>query len=132
MTRAIEIALLLIGKRSIVRYGAIGATAASLDFVLFTVLINVFSVQLSSVLGVAAGIVTSYILNSKLNFFQDLAKKRAIRFLVVGVSGMTVSTVLITLMVSFSIEPVMAKLLTIPMVALSQYLLNSYWTFRQS
>lgn len=131
MTRAIEILRRLIGKRSIVRYGAIGASAASLDFVLFTVLITVFSVQLSSVLGVAAGIATSYILNSKLNFFQDLAGKRAIRFFAVGISGMTVSTVLITWMVSIAIEPVIAKLITIPVVALSQYLLNSFWTFRE-
>jgi putative flippase GtrA len=122
----------LLGKRSVIRYGAIGAFSAALDFTLFAALVTQFPAQASSAISVLAGMTCSYILNSKLNFYKKIEGVRAAKFLSVGLLGLATAALLLELMLSITGDPLLSKAATIPAVALLQYTLNSLWTFRES
>lgn len=122
----------LLGKGSILRYGAIGAVSATLDFALFAALVTKFPAQLSSAISVLAGMTCSYILNSKLNFYKKIEGVRAAKFLSVGLLGLATAAILLELMLATTGDPLISKAATIPAVALLQYTLNSLWTFRES
>ena len=120
--------------RELILYGLIGGFCAALDFGVYTMLGLWIPYLWANVISVHCGIFASFFLNRSLNFkLKDKAPLRFAVFYLVGLSGLALSEGLIWLMVSHSgWDPVLAKLLTVFVVALYQFLFNKFITFRKS
>jgi len=120
--------------RHLFLYGVIGAFSAGLDFALFNFLVRIAGVQyiLANSTSVVAGIVTSFILNRNYNFrVKDNTHRRFALFLTIGLCGMLLSNLILYLCVDIiKIDSIAAKVLSIVVVALLQFLANKFITFK--
>ena len=120
--------------RELILYGLIGGFCAALDFGLYTLLGLWMPYLWANVLSVHCGIFTSFFLNRSLNFkVKDKAAQRFTIFYLVGLSGLALSEGLIWLLSTrLGWGYVTAKLLTVFVVALYQFLLNKFITFKKT
>ena len=88
----------------------------------------------ANILSVSLGITNNYILNSAFNFRTPLKdSRRALSFYLIGVSGaITSSGILWLLTAGLGMSTLPAKVLSIPIIVLGQYVLNSTITFNKS
>ena len=117
----------------LIKYGIFGASSSCLDFVVYTMLIMFnMNMLLANVIGVNCGIFTSFILNRKYNFrVKDHTKQRFIIFYTIGLIGLALSSgLLYTLVLCMGMNEIIAKMITILVVALFQFFLNSRITFK--
>jgi putative flippase GtrA len=88
----------------------------------------------ANVISIHVGIFTSFILNRQLNF--KVKNKTALRFLsfyTIGLIGLGISELMLYLMVTVGeMNELICKLISIVVVALIQFLLNKYITFKHS
>lgn len=122
--------------RHLILYGIIGSFSSTLDFLIYTLLVQVFGIQyiVSNCISVLGGITTSFILNRNYNFkVKDHAKRRFSIFLTVGLCGLLMSNIILYLCIDvWSMDKLMSKLLSIVLVVLFQFLINKYFTFKPS
>ena len=120
--------------RELILYGLIGGFCTSLDFGLYMLLGLWMPYLWANVLSVHAGIFCSFLLNRSLNFkVKDKAAQRFTIFYLVGLSGLALSEGLIWLLATrLGWGYVPAKLLTIFVVALYQFMLNKFVTFKRT
>ena len=80
------------------------------------------------------GTLISFFLNRKITFdLQDQVARRLFFFLVIAAIGFCLSALMLWLMVDeMSLDPKIAKLLTLPLVVLLQFSLNRRITFDES
>lgn len=132
MTKSIR--RLLSKHKLLIKYGIIGGISASLDFIIFSLLNNIFHIDylLANIISVHCGIICSFILNRQYNFkIKNKVLMRLSAFYIIGLLGLAVSTVLLYLLVDISgINRTIAKLLTIILVALMQFILNKTISFK--
>ena len=120
--------------KEFIKYCLIGAMSASLDFGLFVVLNNFgLHYQAANAVSVCAGITNSFFLNAFFNFrITDRLLQRYAAFFAVGLLGLLISAALLFLFVEMlGIAMVSAKAVTIVLVAITQYVLNSTLTFKR-
>ena len=119
------------GPSSMGRYGLIGISGVTLDFVLFVVLTRVGVGPLpATVVSTLAGILNNYVLNARLNFGTGLALGSGWRFITVGLLGLGVAAWSLDLLLRAGVAELTAKLVSVPCVVAAQYLANRYWSFR--
>lgn len=142
--------------RHFILYGIIGGFCASLDFLLTVTLQHAgMNGLLANVIGVVSGITVSFFLNAFLNFKQtDSILKRAASFYTVGLFGLGVSLIILIIgditwgyshpTTFFGIRLgtnqvadstydwhyIIVKLISVFAVALLQFFLNKFITFR--
>ena len=120
--------------RNLILYGIIGGFCSALDFVIYTVLCHydVMPYLWANVISVHIGIFTSFILNRQLNFkIKDKTPQRFLSFYLVGLTGLGISSLMLYLMVDYANwNEIVCKLITIIVVALVQFFLNKYITFK--
>jgi len=123
-------------SRNLILYGIIGGFCSALDFVIYTLLchFDVLPYLWANVISVHIGIFTSFVLNRQLNFkIKDKTPQRFISFYLVGLTGLGISSLMLYLMVDYAHwNEIVCKLITIVIVALVQYFLNKYITFKPS
>ena len=123
-------------SRNLILYGIIGGFCSALDFVIYTLLchFDVLPYLWANVISVHIGIFTSFVLNRQLNFkIKDKIPQRFISFYLVGLTGLGISSLMLYLMVDYAyLNEIVCKLITIVIVALVQYFLNKYITFKPS
>ena len=119
--------------RNFILYGIIGCFSSGLDFLLYTLFVNVFGWHylMSNCISVLAGISTSFVLNRTYNFkVKDKTKKRFAIFLFVGLCGMLLSNLILYSCIDvMQMNKIVSKILSIVMVVFFQFLLNKYVTF---
>jgi putative flippase GtrA len=118
--------------RQFVLYCCIGIVGASLDFALFAVLDRIgWNPVLATAVSVSLGIVTNFVLNVSLNFrTRHRRVARFLAFYAVGAFGILLSVVTVFLLTSLAdADPLIAKLISIPVVVVAQFGLNKYVTF---
>jgi putative flippase GtrA len=121
----------LAGPGSIGRYGLIGISGVTLDFVLFVVLTRLGVGPLpATVMSTLAGIGNNYVLNARLNFGTGVALSSGWRFLAVGLVGLLVAAWSLDLLLRAGLAELTAKLISVPCVVAAQYVANRYWSFR--
>ena len=122
--------------RNLILYGIIGSCSSGLDFLLYTLLVEVFGWHyiLSNCISVLAGITTSFTLNRNYNFkIKDKTRQRFAIFLTIGLCGMMVSNLILYLCVDIlNWNKIVSKLLSIVLVVVFQFILNKYITFKPS
>ncbi|MBO6296308.1 MAG: GtrA family protein [Prevotella sp.] len=120
--------------RNLILYGIIGCCSSGLDFVLYTIFVQIFGLYyiLSNCISVLCGITTSFILNRNINFrVKDKTEKRFAIFLTVGLCGMLASNIILYLCIDvLNIDNIVSKLLSIVLVVFFQFILNKYITFK--
>lgn len=118
--------------RNLILYGLIGGTCAFLDFIVYSGLCTVMPFLVANIISTHCGIFCSFYLNRKYNFkVEDSILKRFLLFYSVGVLGLAFSEFLLDLMVNhFNVEKLVAKLVTIIVVALLQFIMNKFITFK--
>ena len=120
----------LFGPASVGRYAAIGVTGVTLDTVLFVVLTRAGMAPVAAtVLSTTAGILNNYVLNAKLNFGTSLNLVHGRRFLTVGLIGLVVAAVSLQVLIALGVDEVVAKVISIPVVVVSQFVVNKRWSF---
>jgi putative flippase GtrA len=118
--------------RRFITYGLIGITGASIDFILFAKLANYMHYLTANSISVSAGITNNFILNTFFNFkVKDRLFVRFLSFYSIGLFGLVVSSILLTLFIStLGLNHLLSKLFTTFFVAVMQYMLNKRLTFR--
>lgn len=122
--------------RNLILYGVIGTCSSSLDFLLYTLFVEVFGWHyiFSNCFSVLAGITTSFTLNRNYNFrIKDKTRQRFAIFLTIGLCGMLFSNFILYLCIDVvAWNKIVSKLLSIVLVVVFQFLLNKYITFKPS
>lgn len=122
--------------RQLILYGIIGGFSSSLDFLIYTILVEWVGIPylIANCFSVLCGITTSFILNRNFNFkVKDNTKRRFVIFLSVGLFGLLLSNVILyTCIEGLSWNKLVSKLLSIFLVVFFQFLLNKYVTFKPS
>lgn len=121
--------------RNLILYGVIGGFCAALDFGVYTGLCywNIMPYLIANIISIHVGIFTSFVLNRSFNFkVKDKVKTRFLSFYTVGLVGLGISEGMLYLMVTKEgWNEIACKLVSIVVVALIQFLLNKYITFRK-
>lgn len=116
---------------SVGRYAVIGVSGVALDTALFVALVNVGLPPLvATSLSTLAGICNNYVLNARYNFGTTLNLLHARRFLIVGLLGLAVAAGSLQVLIETGLSPLTAKLTSLPVVLVSQFLANKFWSFR--
>lgn len=122
--------------RNLILYGIIGGISSGLDFVVYTLLVNVvgFHYLLSNTCSVLVGITTSFTLNRHYNFkVKDKTKQRFVLFLFVGLTGLLLSSLILYICIQrLQLDELFSKLLSIVLVVFIQFLLNKNITFKNN
>ena len=120
----------------LILYGIIGSFSSSLDFIIYTLLVEAFGFMyvLANSISILAGITTSFFMNRNFNFkVKDHTTRRFTIFLLVGLSGLLISNIILYICVDImAIDKIISKLLSIIFVVFFQFLVNKYVTFKQS
>jgi putative flippase GtrA len=122
-------------QRNLVLYALFGTFSASLDFCVFALLMQFFDLGYiyANIISVSCGMTLSFILNRNLNFkLKDKTSLRLVSFLIVGFTGMFLSTLILGLL--FFILPISMiylKIFSAVLVVLIQFYLNKYLTFKK-
>lgn len=123
----------LAARADLVRYVLIGGTAFLLDVGLFTVLHLGAAVDplVANTVAVFVSMLFSFSLNAFANFkVRDRLLTRFVSFVVVCGIGYLLSMGILWLLISvFGIHPVAAKLVSLPVVLVVQFLANKHVTF---
>ena len=120
-----------IGER-LVKYFIIGVTASAIDVGLFMVLFNVAHTTplMAHSISVPTSVLFSFTVNARHNFYTaDHIVLRLISFAVVATIGYAVGYGMIELCRSVELGANVGKILSLPLVFVLQYLLNSRITF---
>ena len=121
--------------RNLILYGLIGGFCSALDFGIYTLLCHfeVMPYLWANIISIHVGIFTSFVLNRSLNFkVKDRTPQRFLSFYAVGLTGLGISELMLYLMVTLGgMNEVVCKLISIVVVALIQFLLNKYITFKR-
>jgi len=122
--------------RHLILYGIIGSSSALLDFLVFTLLTEVFGVYylIANCISVTCGLTNSFILNRKYNFkVTDKTLKRAVMFFVVGYCGLALNSTLLYVFINFAHFSIpVSKLCAMAIEVILQFVVNSLVTFRKS
>ena len=134
---------LLLSNKQLIKYGIIGCFCAGLDFVIYWLLTHTVSMPYlyANIISVHCGIFTSFVLNRQFTFkVKDRTLLRFFSFYAIGLIGLAISSGLLILLVekmaflfpSREKEQIelISKAFTIVVVALIQFLLNKYISFR--
>lgn len=120
--------------RHLILYGIIGLFTSSLDFAVFSLLVNFTSIYYiaANCISVLVGISTSFLLNRTFNFqVKDKTWRRFLIFLSVGLCGLCISNLILKVGIgTLHSDPTITKLASIAFVVIFQFLLNKYITFR--
>ncbi|MEI6237392.1 MAG: GtrA family protein [Candidatus Saccharibacteria bacterium] len=118
-----------------IKYVLIGLTGVAIDFVIYAILVKVFSVNFlyANIIAISCGIINNFFLNLFLNFkTKNKLLIRFISFYTVGLLGLLLSEVLLIAFTKLGIGQVFAKFLTLPFVLVFQFFLNKYVSFSQN
>jgi putative flippase GtrA len=113
-------------------YLLFGGFGALTDFMIFKILIdNLWHPILSNIVSTTIGVALSYLLNSKFNFRQNTEIKTILKFATVAVIGLTGSSLYIKFLIDgFGVSAIAAKITSMPLIAVGQFLGNRTWTFK--
>jgi putative flippase GtrA len=130
-----KLTALFVGNRQFILYCLIGASGATLDFLVYSAVVKWGGghYQIANAIGYAAGTALSFILNAHFNFkTRDVILLRLISFFGVATLGWAASAGILQVTVgSLGWNKYLAKLATIFVTVLLQYNLNRLLSFRK-
>jgi len=123
-------------NRRFILYCVIGASGATLDFSIYSLLVKSAALhyQAANAVGYTSGTLLSFFLNAHFNFkTRDWLALRLASFCAVALLGYAASAGTLYLLVArFGLDKYLSKLATLAVVVAVQYNLNRLISFRQS
>ena len=120
--------------KQLIKYGIFGVICSGLDFVIYTLLTQNtdLSYLYANIISVHCGIFISFLLNRQFTFkIKNKPFLRFFSFYLVGLTGLLISSWLLILFIEYMhLNAIVSKLITIFIVALIQFLLNKYISFK--
>jgi putative flippase GtrA len=118
-------------------YGMIGITGTLIHFSVLVLLVELFHLEpvLSSSIGFIITIIVSFYLNRRFTFRATSSKTTVtfIKYTVVSCSGFILNSVIMYGSVHIlSLHYSIAQAIVVIVLPISNFLLNNYWTFRES
>ncbi|MFT3729299.1 MAG: GtrA family protein [Terricaulis sp.] len=123
------------GLRQFVTYAFCGGMGVALDFGVFSLLVRAgFFYQFANIVSYACGTLLSFVLNRAITFrVMDAPLKRLAVFLAVAAAGYALSLLSLYALVEWAhSDTLLAKGISIVVVVLTQYTLNSRVTFKKA
>jgi len=117
----------------IVLYITFGLVASCVDYGIFLIsFAGTANPYVANIVGISSGIIVSFLLNRTYNFRKfDFTAQRWAKFTAVALYGMVLSSYIIMLLVvTWQIDPRLAKLIAMAIVSMGQFAANATWTFR--
>lgn len=115
---------------TLLRFAIVGAITTTVDFVFFTTLVAAtLAPALANIFSYSCGILVSYVLNRSWTFRAKRSRVQAVKFVVSTVTGLLISTGLVAAL-STILPPIVAKILSVPVVFAWNYLTSRLWVFR--
>ena len=113
-------------------YLVIGACAFLIDYVVFLIcFFDTNNPYVANFFGICAGVTASFSLNRKYNFRKaDRLQERAVKFVVVALAGMVVSSGIIMILIDQDLDARFAKVIAMGAIFVAQFIANASWTFR--
>jgi putative flippase GtrA len=125
---------LLQKNKQLIKYGIIGCFCVGLDFLVYSFLIQIIKMPYlyANVISVHCGIFASFFLNRHFTFkVKNKVLLRFISFYAIGLIGLAISSgLLIFLVEKIELNELVSKAFTVIVVALIQFMLNKYISFR--
>ena len=121
--------------REMFLYGIIGLTSAGIDTLVFHTLTNKAGMYslFANIISVPVGICISFTLNLFFNFkTKDHILKRFISFFAVGMFGLLLSEAILAFGEHQSWNILITKIASVVIVAIVQYILNKFISFRKT
>ena len=116
------------------KYGIVGVLGLLVDMGVFYILNKKLNVNyvFSNIVSSSLAVIHNFVLNSYFTFkVTDKKMNRFIKFYLIALGGMVISTGLLALFIDIlAIENMLAKFISILIVAFIQYFLNKNFTFR--
>ena len=129
-----QIYQLLLRNQQLIKYGIIGCFCVGVDFLVYWLLIQTVKMPYlyANIISVHCGIILSFFLNRQFTFkVKNRTFLRFISFYVIGIIGLAISSGLLILSVEkMGLNELVSKAFTVVVVALIQFLLNKYISFR--
>jgi putative flippase GtrA len=121
--------------REAIVYCIIGCVGAALDFTIYAFLTGFLSIhyQIANCISSSCGIVNNFILNYFFNFkVKGRMLSRLVSFYSIGVLGLMLSAFCLWVLIKkICMDAFLAKFLTMVFIAVVQFCLNKYITFRK-
>lgn len=112
-------------------YVLVGAVSAGIDLLTLSTLIEVGLKQLPALtIAFAAGFIFNIKAHSLFTFDSQLNRKSGIRFTAVVAINYFLTLVIIETLTIFSVDLFNAKLVSLPIIAVSGFLLGRHWAFK--
>ncbi len=126
---------LYIKHEHFVKYSIIGCTWVVLDFCIYYILVNKFSInyQIANFISISCGIINNFFLNLFLNFkTKNKVVLRFLSFYAVWFIGIVVTASLLHLLIeNWWFDKNISKALTVIVIVILQYSLNKHISFRK-
>lgn len=117
---------------TLARFAAVGAVTTLLDMVLFNTLYFLGArPTLSNLVSYSCGIAVSYMLNRTWTFRAAHSRVQAVKFVAATLTGLLISTAIVTGL-ALTIPAPVAKVISVPIVFVWNYLASRLWVFRGS
>ena len=117
------------------RYGIVGVFGLVVDMGVFYILHKMLGVNyiISNIVSSTIAVIHNFILNSVFTFkVKDKRLKRFVSFYMIALVGMAISSGLLAIMIDgFKMDSMIAKMISVFIVAIMQYFLNKKLTFRE-
>lgn len=121
--------------QQLIKYLLIGVSASAIDVILFLVLFNLVgtSTLVAHSVSVPAAVLFSFFVNARHNFkTTDHTALRLLSFIMVCTVGYAAGYVVIVAVANAGLSENIGKIVSLPVVFVIQYILNSRITFRAS
>jgi len=125
---------ILLRYNQLIKYGIIGCFCAGLDFFVYTLIVKFLDLSYlyANIISIHCGIFTSFFLNRHFTFkIKNKMLLRFTSFYIVGMTGLLVSSGLLVVFIEkMYLNEFISKGITVIFVALIQFLLNKYISFK--
>ena len=116
-----------------IKFNAVGILNTAIDFVIFTVLVKLgLDAYVSQVISYSAGVLNSYIWNSRWTFKEKgVTARRVVLFIVVNLVSLGISTGVIALCTQqFGLSEILSKVISLPFSIGVNFLGNRLFVFK--
>ena len=123
---------MLTKHEKLIKYFVIGGSASALDVILFLVIHNVLGASplVAQSISVPTSVIYSFVINARHNFrTNDYMWLRLFSFSVVAFVGYLLGLFIIEASIRFGLDANIGKLVSLPFVFVTQFVLNSKITF---
>ncbi len=112
-------------------YVIVGLVSTSIDLLTLSLLLRVDTPQwLAVTIAFIAGFVLNVKAHALFTFASPLTNKSALRFTAVVAVNYLLTLIIIETLTVFSFSPITAKVVSLPIIATSGYLLGRHWAFK--